>query len=227
MLDVIGALVVMALLTGALTIFIRERELDREWARLAQRMEELPGEIRRYDAALPIAATIEAQLTRVVEALRDEYSRITSARNELTHVVSLAGAFRSGQGKGAIGQRSFEITQLTHSRNLLRLHNQIAGARDHAELRPLRVDAQKARLRMATDERYIEAELARQARRQLAGGGTGGENNNALAAGAAALGELIEAKSADQGEDVADLQAALRTLLELVHDEGTTDKEGE
>ena len=69
-----------------------------------------------------------------------------------------ARACKEGTTQGAGDQRNVrKSTQYKHAINLSRLQNQLATEIDRAALRPLRIEAQRTRLRVEANERVVES----------------------------------------------------------------------
>ena len=151
-------------------------------------------------------------LMRARKILHSEFVQLTGERAEFEHLLAVARSHEAGAKQGPIEQQAFEREQHRHALDMLRLQNNLATETDRAALRPLRVEAQRTRLRVEADERVVESILTQQAieeaRARKSGTPPGSGGAGVLAA---TLGVLIEQCKAD-GKETAELELALNAL---------------
>jgi hypothetical protein len=152
-------------------------------------------------------------LTRARKILHSELVLLTGERAEFEHGLAVARSYKDGAKQGPIDQRAFEREQYRHALEMLRLQNNLVAETDRATLRPLRLEAQRTRLRVEADERVVESIFTQQAIEEARGRKRGSTAKlDEAATLSAALGVLIEEYKAD-GKDTAGLELALNALL--------------
>lgn len=152
-------------------------------------------------------------LTRARNTLQSEFVQLTGERAEFEHRLATARSFKEGSKQGPADQRTFEREQYKHALEMLRLQNNLISETDRGALRPLRLEAQRARLRVEADERVVESILTQQAIEEARGRKHGlGTKPSQTATLSAALGTLIEQYKAD-GRETAELDLALNALI--------------
>lgn len=189
---------------------------------IAATMEERQGQLARRQATAQAGiateklrtALLQAALPRmqkIREALHAEMVELSGTEAEFAHTLAAARAHKEGITKGAEDQRGFERGQYKHALDIRRLQNQLAAEIDRASLRPLRIEAQKTRLRVEGNERVVEQILTQQAIEQARGGGTAKRKTGDVAGLRVELAYLIEQRKAE-GAEYASLEAALEAL---------------
>jgi hypothetical protein len=103
------------------------------------------------------------------------------------------------------------IEGLRKERELARLRNDIAYIKEQSELRPLILETKKAILQGKADKRLLDAVFARRALDDVLGAGGATPEPDPLERARIKLLTEIENRKAD-GQDTADLEAALRAL---------------
>ncbi len=150
---------------------------------------------------------------RARKILHSELVQLTGERAEFEHTLAAARSYKEGAKQGPLDQRAFEREQYKHALEMLRLQNNLVAETDRATLRPLRLEAQRTRLRVEADERVVESILTQQAIEEAHGQKRGSAAKSSEAATlSAALGVLIEQYKAD-GKETAGLELALNALL--------------
>jgi hypothetical protein len=151
------------------------------------------------------------QLLSARQILHEEVVELVGKRAEFAHTLASARSYKEGITQGATEQRTFERTQYKHAMDVRRLQNQLAAEIDRAALRPLRLEAQRTRLRVEANERVVESILTQQAIEEAHGRKRGAPTPSTTTLMRAQLGQLIEQYKAD-GKEFASLEAAFDAL---------------
>jgi hypothetical protein len=169
--------------------------------------------ITQNQARSALLRRVLPQLLSARQVLHEEMIELVGKRSEFAHTLASARSYKEGITKGAGEQRTFEHTQYKHAIDVRRLQNQLAAEIDRATLRPLRVEAQRTRLRVEADERVVESILTQQAIEEARGSKRGATKTSSTTLVRARLGELIEQYRAD-GKEIASLEAAFDALCD-------------
>ncbi len=205
MLILLGCAIVLVL---GLSAFAHYEEHQQALAKRAAKAE------AGIDASKARSALLQRVLPTLLaarETLHSEVVELVGTRAEFAHTLAAARACKEGTTQGAGDQRTFESTQYKHAINLSRLQNQLATEIDRAALRPLRIEAQRTRLRVEANERVVESILTQQAIDEARGRKRGAPQGNKIGALRAELGALVEQYKAD-GKESAGLELALEAL---------------
>lgn len=113
--------------------------------------------------------------------------------------------------QGLSDNHANKIKRLKQERELLRLTSEIEDTREWAALRPLRIEAARARLGGRADKRHLDWAVNRKALEQFLGQGPRVIDGNPIKTARSAILEVIEMKQAD-GEDTESLEQVLKVL---------------
>lgn len=201
----IGGLLVLGI---ALPIF---ESMEQEQSNLARRQATAQAGIATDKLRTTLLLAVLPRMQKIREALHAEMIELSGAEAEFAHTLAAARAHKEGITKGAEDQRNFERGQFRHALDIRRLQNQLATEIDRASLRPLRIEAQKTRLRVEGNERVVEQILTQQAIEQARRGGSAKRKTGDVAGLRVELAYLIEQRKAE-GAEYASLEAALEAL---------------